>query len=142
MLARASLPNQSAQCGAMDILTEVIDALQLRATTAERWEMLQELSEEPQAGDAVLVIVLRGNLTVRTTNGDRVLLENDYVLLVGAQTARFTSTTSQTVVIRCLYSLQTSLPHPLARQLPPVLSPGARFLTDRSELGRAVELLD
>jgi AraC-like DNA-binding protein len=126
----------------MDILTEVVDALQLKATAAQRLQVLAELREDLEAGEAVLVIVLRGGLTAVTAGGDLGLLENDYMLLVGAQAARFTSATPQTEVIRCRYSLQTSLPHPLARQLPSVLSSGARFLTDRSELGRAVELLD
>lgn len=137
-----SLTDELARCGAMDILTEVVDALQLRATAVQRLSVLSELREDLQSGEAALVIVLRGDLTARTGSGDRTLLENDYLLLVGAQAAQFTSTTPQTEVIRCRYSLQTSLPHPLARQLPPVLALGARYLTDRSELGRAVELLE
>ncbi|HZF32097.1 MAG TPA: AraC family transcriptional regulator [Gammaproteobacteria bacterium] len=126
----------------MDILTEVVDALQLRATAVQRLSVLSELREDLQSGEAALVIVLRGDLTAGTASGDRTLLETDYLLLVGAQAAQFTSATPPTDVIRCRYSLQTSLPHPLARQLPSVLSLGARYLTDRSELGRAVELLE
>jgi AraC-like DNA-binding protein len=126
----------------MDILTEVVDALQLRATAAQRLQVLAELREDLGAGEAVLVIVLRGALTAITSGGELALLENDYILLVGAQAARFASAMPSAEVIRCRYSLQTALPHPLARQFPSVLSSGARFLTDRSELGRAVELLD
>ena len=122
----------------MDILTEVVDALQLRATAAQRLHVLSELREELGSGEAVLVVVLRGDLTATAASHSLALLENDYLLLVGAQAARFTSATPQTEIIRCRYLLQTSLPHPLARQLPPVLSPAARYLTDRSELGRAV----
>jgi transcriptional regulator GlxA family with amidase domain len=45
-------------------------------------------------------------------------------------------------LIRCDFSLLSDLPHPLARQLPAVARLGARYLTDRAELGRTVALLE
>ena len=69
-------------------------------------------------------------------------MADDYILLLGPQRALFHPDTSPCRLLLCRYSLKTELPHPLAQQLPAMLSLGSHFLTDRAEVGRAVAMLD
>jgi AraC-like DNA-binding protein len=126
----------------MDILSEVVDALQLKAVSVERSNLAADRREALEAGEALLVIVADGRCSARTAIGDTPLELHDDLLLVGAQVADFRSAGAPARVLRCRYSLQTALPHPLARQLPQVTPLSSHDLTARAELGRALELLE
>ena len=125
----------------MDILTEVADALQLHATGARRLTLDAEHVECVGDREALAALPVEGACTLTTAAGPVELLPEDYALLVGRQEASFGADASCRLIV-CRYGLQTDLPHPLARQLPTVLTLGSRFLTDRTEFGRAVTSLD
>ncbi len=124
-----------------DILTEVLDALQLQATVVERLALATQRREEIGAERATLIIVVEGRCKVTTEGGERDLLTGDYVLLL-ASGVLHNSLTTPTRVLRCAYTLQTRLPHPLAAQLPAMVTVEARNLTDETEFGHAVAMLD
>jgi AraC-like DNA-binding protein len=128
----------------MDILTDVVDALELEATGVLSLRLAAEHTENVGPGQAVVVIVVRGACEL-AGGGDRAeLIENDYVLLFGGQAAAFRnrSAAAPCRLIVCSYTVQTASPHPLARQLPAVVRLASRHLTDPAELGRAVAMLD
>jgi AraC-like DNA-binding protein len=125
----------------MDILTEVVDALQLKATGVKRLVENAGDRETLRDGEAAIVVAA-GPCAARTVGGDLRLVADDCVLFVGRQELELTGDASAPAPLRCRYSLQTALPHPLARQLPPVLALSARLVTDNAELGRAVSMLD
>jgi AraC-like DNA-binding protein len=124
-----------------DILTDVLDALQLQATAIERVALPTQRHEEVTEGHAALIIVVDGRCTVTAESGERVLLAGDYVLLF-ASGALHNGLATPTHLLRCSYTLQTRLPHPLADQLPPMITTEERSLTDETEFGHAVAMLD
>jgi AraC-like DNA-binding protein len=124
-----------------DILTEVLDALQLQATAVERFALPTPRHEEVGAEHASLIIVVDGRCTVATERGECVLLAGDYALLL-ASGSLHNSIASPTTLLRCAYTLQTRLPHPLAGQLPAMITVEERSLMDDTEFGRAVAMLD
>jgi AraC-like DNA-binding protein len=126
----------------MDILSEVVDALQLKAVSVERSSLAGERQDALEAGEALLVIVTEGRCTAHAPVGDTLLETYDDLLLVGAQVAEFHPSGSPARLLICRYSLQAALPHPLARQLPQVTPPASHDLTARAELGRALEMLE
>ena len=127
----------------IDILTEVLDALQLKATAVRRLSLETEYREEIGADQAVAVIVVDGQCAFAMDHCERSLLAGDYVLLLGTRKARFRKTSAANVnLIRCAFSLQMSLPHPLAGQLPSIINIESPNLTDETEFGQAIAMLD
>jgi len=127
----------------MDILTAVLEALQLRATRAQRVRVDDDHRERVERGQAVMIVVTDGRYTATAGSAEYDLSARDFLLVMAAQTVdlRRRSGTGQPLV-RCDYTLSTDLPHPLMRQLPPILHFGARLLTDQEEFGRTIELLE
>ena len=126
----------------MDILSEVAAALQLTATEARRLVVASQHSEMLGDGEAAVALGVDGGCVLDTPSGPSELRADDCALLLGRQDAHLRAAPGPCRLIVCRYTLRTALPHPLARQLPPVLMLGSRFLTDRAELGRAVSMLD
>ena len=127
----------------MDILTAVLDALQLRATDAQRVRVDEHHREQIERGHAVMIVVPDGRYTAKAGAVEYDLAARDFLLAMADQTVdlKRRSGTGQPLV-RCDYTLRADLPHPLMRQLPPILHFGARLLTDQAEFGRTVELLE
>ncbi|HUO67962.1 MAG TPA: helix-turn-helix domain-containing protein [Gammaproteobacteria bacterium] len=127
----------------MDILTAVLEALQLRATYAQRVRVDDDHREHIERGHAVMIIVPDGRYTATTGRVQYDLAARDFLLAMSEQTVSLKrrSGTAQPLV-RCDYTLRADLPHPLMRQLPPVLHFGARLLTDQAEFGRTIALLE
>ena len=127
----------------MDILTAVLEALQLRATRAQRVRLEDGQQEQVERGRAVMIVVTEGRYTATAGSVEYDMAARDFLLVMGGQTVdlRRRSAASQPLV-RCDYTLRADLPHPLVRQLPPVLHFGARLLTDPAEFGRTIESLE
>src|SRR5215470_17844355 len=123
----------------MDILTAVLEALQLRAMRAQRVRVDDDHREHVERGHAVMIVVTDGRYTATAGSHAYDLSARDFLLVLADQTRR--SGTGQPFV-RCEYTLRADLPHPLMRQLPPILHFGARLLTDQAEFGRTIELLE
>jgi AraC-like DNA-binding protein len=127
----------------MDILTEVLDALQVKATEVRRLSGLEEHSEEIERGRAVMFIIGAGHFLAAAGTQQYDLVANDYLLLVGRQAIVLTPKSPPTGgAIRCAYSVLADVPHPLARQLPVSVHSAGRRLIDRAELGGRFQLLD
>lgn len=131
----------------MDILSEVLDAVHLRATDA-RALMLETVHRERPAGDhATAYILLDGRCTVASSAAEPfALLPGDAVLILGGNAHELRcerGDPSETArLIQCGFVFERELPHPLPRHFPALVSLKARFVTDESELGRSVSLLD
>jgi AraC-like DNA-binding protein len=127
----------------MDILTAVLEALQLRATRAQRVRVDDDHRERIDRGHAVMIVVTDGRYTATAGPHEYNLAARDFLLAMAGQTVdlKRRSGTGQPLV-RCDYTLRTDLPHPLMRQLPPILHFGARLLTDQAEFGRTIALLE
>lgn len=126
----------------MDILTEVTAALQLKATSTRCVSVSTDHAETLEEGEALVALPVAGSCGLETTCGTIELLQDDYVMLIGRRRALFRPLLRPCRLLLCRYTLKTELPHPLAEQLPAVLTLGSRFLTDRAEVGRAVAMLD
>jgi len=127
----------------MDILSEVLDASLLKATTVRRLVVAEPSRQDVEQGRAALVIVHEGRCFAIVGAERRALLANESLLVVGRQVLELASAPpSSAVVIHCAFSLAVDLPHPFVRQLPAVAHFGSQHLIDRAELGRAVALLD
>lgn len=126
----------------MDILTEVAGALLLKATGATRELLDGERVVELAAGEALVGLPIGGSCRLEADMGPVELLPEDYVALIGRQRALFLPGPAPCALLLCRYTLNSELPHPLAQQLPAVLTLGSRFLTDRAEVGRVVGMLD
>jgi AraC-like DNA-binding protein len=127
----------------MDILTEVLDAMQVKATEVRRLSGLEAHSEEIERGRAVTFIVGDGHYRAAVGSDRYDLVANDYLLLIGRQTIALTPTSAPAgALIRCAYSMLADVPHPLARQLPVTVHSRGRRLIDRAELGGRFALLD
>jgi AraC-like DNA-binding protein len=127
----------------MDILTEVTGALQLKATAARREALSAEHAETIEDGAALVALPFGGPCRLESAGLRIDLLPADYVALIGRQRAVFQAAgAASSALLLCRYSLNTALPHPLARQLPAVLTVGSRFLTDPTEVGAAVAMLE
>jgi AraC-like DNA-binding protein len=127
----------------MDILTAVLEALQLRATRAQRVRVDDDHREHVERGRAVMIVVTDGRYTAKAGSVEHDLSARDFLLVMAEQTMHLMrrAGTGQPL-IRCDYTLRADLPHPLMRQLPPILHFGARLLTDQAEFGRTIELLE
>jgi AraC-like DNA-binding protein len=127
----------------MDILTAVLDAVQLKATRVQRLVLADLHREQVDRGRAAMLIVSDGRCVAAVGGSEYDLPAGDFLLVLGSQTieVRHVSSPPPTLV-RCEYTLLADLPHPLVQQLPPVLHFGARYVTDPAELGRTVALLE
>jgi AraC-like DNA-binding protein len=127
----------------MDILTAVLEALQLRATRAQRVRVDDDHRQHIERGHAVMIVVTDGRYTATAGSHEYNLSARDFLLVLADQTVdlKRRSGTGQPLV-RCDYTLRADLPHPLMRQLPPILHFGARLLTDQAEFGRTISLLE
>jgi AraC-like DNA-binding protein len=126
----------------MDILTEVADALQLKATSARALTVAADYALTVDEGQALVALTIDGQCALDAAARTAELLPDGGTLLVGRQEAVLRPLRLPCRTILCRYSLHTQLLHPLARQLPAVLVLGSRLLTDLTELGRGVKMLD
>ena len=127
----------------MDILTAVLEALQLRAIRAQRVRLDDGHQERVERGHAVMVVVTEGRYAATAGSIEYDMAARDFLLVMAGHTVdlRRLSGAAQPL-LRCDYTLRADLPHPLMRQLPPVLHFGARLLTDPAEFGRTIALLE
>jgi AraC-like DNA-binding protein len=127
----------------MDILTAVLEALQLRATRVQRLSLDDVHRERIERGHAAMLVVTEGRYSATDGSGEYDLSAGDFLLVMAGQTVELRRLSgSEQAPVRCDYTLLADLPHPLIRQLPPVLHFGARYLTDSAEFGRTVALLE
>ena len=127
----------------LDILTEVLDALQLKATAIRRVGISAAHRVVVEQSHATLLILTEGGCAATASVGRYGLVANDCLLLVGSRAAELANDASvPATVIECGFSLRADLPHPFARQLPSELHVGSGNLIDRVELGRSTALLD
>jgi AraC-like DNA-binding protein len=127
----------------MDILTAVLGALQLRAARVQRIRLDDGHRERVERGHAMMIVVTEGRYIATAGSVEYDMAARDFLLVMAGQTVdlRRRSGSAQPLV-RCDYMLRADLPHPLMRQLPPVLHFGARLLTDQAEFGRTIALLE
>jgi AraC-like DNA-binding protein len=126
----------------MDILTAVLEALQLRATDAQRVRVDADHREHIERGHAVMIVVTDGRYTATAGPAEYDLSARDFLLVMADQTVDLKRRAGAgEPLMRCDYALRADLPHPLMRQLPPILHFGAR-LTDQAEFGRTIALLE
>jgi AraC-like DNA-binding protein len=127
----------------MDILTAVLDALQLRATRVQRVSLDGGHRERIERGHAALIVVMEGRYAATAGSAEYDLLARDFLLVMAGQTVELEHRSGpERPLVRCDYTLLADLPHPLVRQLPPVLHFGARDLTDPAEFGGTAALLE
>jgi AraC-like DNA-binding protein len=127
----------------MDILTAVLDAVQLKATRVQRLGVLDVHREKVERGRAVMIIVGAGRYSAVVGSSEYQLSTGDFLLVLGLQAMGLRQMSpSAPALVRCEYSLLADLPHPLVQQLPPVLHFGARYVTDPAEFGRTISMLD
>lgn len=127
----------------MDILTAVLDAVQLKATRVQRLVVADVHREQVDRGTAAMLIVSEGRCGALVGTSEYPLPVGDFLLVLGQQTIELSQASSPApTLVRCEYSLLADLPHPLVQQLPPVLHFGARYVTDPAEFGRTLALLD
>ena len=127
----------------MDILTAVLEALQLRATRAQRVRLDDGHQERVESGHAVMIVVTEGRYTATAGAVEYDMAARDFLLVMAGQTVDLQRRSGAAQpLVRCDYTLRADLPHPLMRQLPPVLHFGARLLTDPAEFGRTIALLE
>ena len=130
----------------MDILGDVLGVIGLKATAASVLTLTSDYEEERTASESVAYILLDGKCVIEFQ--ERISLLPRDTLLLG-DTRNFVHRVSPEFnngkpirLIQCVFKLERSLPHPLPRYFPAQLNLEARFLTDETELGRAVHLLD
>ena len=127
----------------MDIRTAVLEALQLRATSAQRVRLDDGHREQVERGHAVMIVVSNGRYTATAGPVEYDLAARDFLLVMAGQTVELQRRSGDAEpLVRCYYSLRSDLPHPLMRQLPPVLHFGAPLLTDPAEFGRTITSLE
>src|SRR5215471_6546525 len=117
-------PRERAE-GSMDILSTVLDAVQLKSTRVHRLAVVDVHRERVERGRAAMIIVTEGRYLAVVGSSDYQLAAGDFLLVLGQQTIELRQPSPGTPLVRCEYSLLTDLPHPLVRQLPPVLHFGA-----------------
>ena len=131
----------------MDILSEVLETLQLRSTSAESILVDGLHTERSPAQRALAHVVVSGDCVLRV-DGEVNRLELrplDCFLLLGGQAYELENGGTDgppARLLRCAYSFERDLPHPFTQHFPALLCLRAHYLMDESELGRAVSLLD
>jgi len=128
----------------MDILSAVLDAVQLKATRVQRLVLAEVHRERVDRGGAAMFIVNEGRCAALVGPATEYALPaGDFLLVLGRQSIELREVSAPPpTLVRCEYSLLADLPHPLVQQLPPVLHFGARYVTDPAEFGRTVAMLD
>ena len=130
----------------MDVLSEVLDTLQLRSTDAEALKLDGDYRAVSPTQQALAHIVMSGDCTLRVDGGTGplTLFPLDCFLLLGGQHYQLApaSEGAPARLLRCSYSFERDLPHPFTEHFPSMLCFRSHYLTDESELGRAVSLLD
>lgn len=130
----------------MDVLSEVLETLQLRSTHVESLVVADRYRDRSPGQQALAHIVLAGDCVLRIEGETEplALFPLDCFLLLGGQHYELQSVSgeSPTRLLRCAYSFERHLPHPFTQHFPPMLSLRSHYLTDETELGRAVSLLD
>ena len=130
----------------MDVLSDVLETLELRCTSMRPISL-----GNTQAGEIMPVlayIVVAGGLKLRfqANPAGLALGPLDCILLAGAEEHELQPVSAEssapTRALRCAYAFDRGLPHPFARYFPRRLCLRSRDLTDKSELGRAVWLLE
>ena len=130
----------------MDILGDVLGVIGLKATAASVLTLTTDYEEERTASESVAYILLDGKCVIEF-QGSTSLLPGDALLL--GDTTHFVHRVSPDLndgkpirLIQCVFRLERTLPHPLPKYFPARLNLEARYLTDETELGRTVDLLD
>ena len=130
----------------MDILSEVLEVLDLKCTSVDPISLSDIHTGRDESLQAWFVVSGRCTLKGMDDAAEYKLRSLDGVLLAdgGRHELRPGSgkTSSPARLLRCVYALDRALPHPLARNLPRLLPLRSRDLTDESELGRAAWLLE
>ena len=130
----------------MDILSEVLEVLNLKCASVQ--PICPNGIRAGRDANLQAYFAVSGTCALRfpEDGAEYVLRPLDCVLLadggrheIGPGTGR---STSPARLLRCVYALDRSLPHPLGRHLPRRLLLRSRDLTDESELGRATWLLE
>ncbi len=130
----------------MDILGEVLEVLDLRCSSVHSIGPGGVNTDRKATLQAYFVV--SGGCTLRfTDDGAKYRLRSmDCVLLAGGDRHELRPgsgrSSSPARLLNSVYALDRALPHPLARHLPGRLLLRSRDLTDESELGRAVWLLE
>ncbi len=130
----------------MDILSEVLEVLNLKCTSVDPIRLRDIHTGRDESLQAWFVVSGGCTLKCMDDNTEYKLGSLDCVLLADGGRhelrPRTGRTSSPTRLLRCVYALDRALPHPLARYLPARLLLRSRDLTDESELGRAAWLLE
>ena len=131
----------------MDILSEVLETLQLRSMSVDSLVLDAVRHDRSPERHALAHIVVDGECALRVEGEEGLDLRSlDCVLLLGGQDYSIEKTTTGVTrparLLRCVYAFERDLPHPFIRHFPKVLSLQSHYLTDDSELGRSVSLLD
>lgn len=130
----------------MDVLSEVLDTLQLRSTDAEALKVEGLYRAVSPKRQVLAHIVMSGDCTLQVDGGTGplTLFPLDCFLMFGEQHYQVApvSEGAPARLLRCSYSFEQDLPHPFATHFPALLCFRSHYLTDESELGRAVSLLD
>ena len=130
----------------MDVLSDILETLELRCTSVHTTNLGS--TESGEIVPMLAYIVVAGSLTLRFPDDPSgfALGPLDCMLLAGGNEHELQSggaeSSSPTRLLRCEYAFDPGLPHPFARYFPRRLCLRSRDLTDESELGRAVWLLE
>jgi len=135
----------------MDILSEVLDVLHLRAIATQSVSMGSLRGESIRPRQALAYVVLAGRCRLQVADAPIgvELFPRDAILLLGGQKHVFEPLTKRSReqdyparLLRCAFAFERGLPHPLPQRFPDLLTLRSDFLTDQTELGRVVSLLD
>ena len=130
----------------MDILSEVLEVLNLKCTSVQPVAPGGIRARRDATLQAYFVVSGACALRFEEDGAEYGLRALDCALLadggrheIGPGSGK---SASPARLLRCVYALDKSLPHPLGRHLPRRLMLRSRDLTDESELGRATWLLE
>jgi AraC-like DNA-binding protein len=128
-----------------DVLAEVLDALQLRAIDTARVPSGAASAAPSGPGDAACYVLLEGRVRLDVDGREYTLLRNDVLLVLEhehEQPATAGGDVCAGSLLRCRFRLDRGSLHPLTTTLPRVVQVNADSITDETELGRIVRLLD
>ena len=130
----------------MDVLSDVLGALGLRCSGVEAIALEDTYEGVPAPTQAYIVMSGRCTLHIGANAPAMDLRALDGFLVVEDADHRIEPVPSEphrpARLLRCAYTLDRNLPHPFAQRLPRHLPLRSRYLTDESELGRAIWLLE